>query len=399
MSNEEFIALAAKVAEGKASTAELALYNAGYDSFQHQQIGGALPSNIGELEKKSLHDLRESFGIQTKRIKLWPRIATAAAVAAVVFGIWFFNSNTNPDAGKGHGSAQYANDIKPGKNTATLTLANGKTINLSDAKTGVIVDASKLTYNDGSLVQYSSGSHFSGSQKSDQKNTGPVRVTSLGVAEQLTASTPRGGTYTVTLPDGTKVWLNAASSLKFPSHFANVSERRVELSGEAYFEVFKNKKQPFVVNSKKLEVTVLGTHFNINAYEDEGSPKTTLLEGSVRVANRLAHTNRTGEVILKPEQQATLTKNNTISIQDVDAAAAVLWKSGKFSFASEEIGSIMKQVSRWYDVEIVFRDHVESTKVTGSVSRFANISVLLEKLEQTGLVHFKVEGRKVYVSK
>lgn len=322
--------------------------------------------------------------------KLWPKIGAAAAVVAITCGIWLYYasylSTRHPKFGSG---SPFANDIAPGKNTATLTLANGKTIHLSDAKTGVIVNPANLRYNDGSAVAQED----------------PSLRQDKGMMEQLIASTPRGGTYQFTLPDGSKVWLNAASSIKFPSTFGKSPMREVELSGEAYFEIFKNKKQPFVVKSRKMELTVLGTHFNVMAYGDELNVKTTLLEGSVSVSPvTLSSSKSRGvlrhaqhDIVLKPNQQSILTDNDKIKVVEVDAAEAVAWKNNKFIFDSQRIEEIMRMVARWYNVEVIYTAEVPKETFWGSVSRFDNISKVLKKLESTEKVHFKIEGRKVYV--
>ncbi|MBB5437334.1 ferric-dicitrate binding protein FerR (iron transport regulator) [Pedobacter sp. AK017] len=320
--------------------------------------------------------------------KLWPRIAiAAAAVAAIVFGVFFFKAPVTPEPGSG--SANYTNDIAPGKNTATLTLANGKTIILSDVKTGVIVAGNSLKYNDGTEV-------LSSSRQSEATRD-------LSHSFEMTVITPRGGTYQVRLPDGTKVWLNAASSL---TYYAPLIERggvrKVELSGEAYFEVFKNKNQPFVVIAKNLTTTVLGTHFNISAYEDEPSIKATLLEGSVKVSSsrqRAATGYPNAVAILKPNQQAILT-NNTINCVQVDANATVDWKNGEFIFKDERIENIMRKVARWYDVEVVYaKDAPKDIELGGVVSRSRNVSAVLKMMELTNRVKFKIEGKTIYVSR
>lgn len=294
----------------------------------------------------------------------WPFIAAAASILILIsVGLWFYN--TRHPQGSLATKDLFANDIAPGKNTATLTLANGKTIILSDAKSGVVVGGD-LRYNDGSLVRNSSGTH-----------------------EVLTASTPRGGTYQVTLPDGSKVWLNAATSIKFPSTFKGLVNRKVELiGGEAYFEVAKNKAQPFVVESNGQMVEVLGTHFNINSYADEGSIKTTLLEGSVKVNN----------MVLKPNQQSVLSSNK-INIRSVDAQSEIAWKNGDFNFNNESIQDIMKQLSRWYDIEIKYEGEITQDMYYAKISRNRNISEVLKRLEEAKGVHFKIEGRKVIVTK
>lgn len=388
MTNEEFIILAEKVAEGSASIREIALYNASYQSFQQDpQSLTANGLDAKELKKESLARFWKSAAVaRAVQRRLWPRVA--AAVAAITLGVWFYQPVLNWFQDHPGGSAAtrdlYTNDIAPGKNTATLTLANGKVINLSDTKTGVIIDASKLTYNDGTNVNTTSTSP-------------PVGLPSLAGGElqaadnnvqMLTASTPRGGMYQVVLPDGSKLWLNADSKISFPSQFIGDERKILLLYGEVYFEVAKNKQKPFFVETKGQEVEVLGTHFNINAYPDESGIKTTLLEGSVRV----------NAITLKPNQQA-ITINKQITIKKVNAAAIIDWKNGEFLFNDEPLESIMRRVARWYNVEVIYRSINPKETFGGSISRFENVSKVLENLELTGGIHFKIEGRKIIVSK
>lgn len=319
---------------------------------------------------------------QSKQRKLWPRIAVAAAVLLIVgMGLFFGRNVLNRQAGEGrHQDAAAANynnhDIPPGKNTATLLLANGKTINLSDAKSGVIVDASKLTYSDNTPI-------------ADKESLPSGR--NDGKAVEMTLSTPRGGTYQITLADGTRVWLNAASSLTYSASLNQRGERRVSLNGEAYFEVAKDKRHPFVVKSEGQEVRVLGTHFNINAYKDEPGIKTTLLEGSVKViAGAL-------QAVIKPGQQSSL-KRNGIDIEEVNVNNMIDWKNGKFRFKNEPLTSILRKVSRWYDIDIVYQSDTKHVPTfSGSVSRFDNVSVVLKMLEETSDVKFIIEGNAIRV--
>jgi transmembrane sensor len=313
---------------------------------------------------------------------LWQKItAAAAAVMAITLGVWMYNMNKLASPA-GHG-AEYANDINPGKQGATLTLANGQVIQLSDQKTGVVV-GNELRYSDGSVVRDSSRVH---SLATEQGADGKV--------QNLIARTSRGQTYQFTLPDGTKVWLNAESSISFPNQFIG-KERKIVLIGEAYFAVVHNAKQPFKVESKGQVVEDIGTEFNINAYSDESNTKTTLVEGSAKV----------NEVLLKPNQQAVLStsrgdgaaRGGSIKVQTIDAEDATAWKNGLFIFEDEPLQSIMKKVSRWYDVEVVYQQGVDKGQLYGgSVSRYDKVSSVLEGLELTKGIHFKIEGRRITV--
>ncbi|TKC08615.1 FecR family protein [Pedobacter frigoris] len=324
--------------------------------FHHLGEDEASELNVGDLTAAKLkfeQNIRGSI-LPLHKYKLWPRVAvTAAAVAAIVFGIWFFNSDTGA-LKQVQGDVVFKNDIAPGKNTATLLLANGKVIALDTNKKSVVVTDSVKT------------------------------------ATMLTASTPRGGTYQVILPDGTKVWLNAASSIKFPSDFKGTKQRRIELTGEAYLEVAKDKSHPFIVESDGQQVEVLGTHFNVNSYADEGAIKTTLLEGSVKV----------NDVILKPNQQSLLTGPNRIQVKDVDVTEAVAWKNGLFSFNKAPMQTVMRQIARWYNVEVEYEsDDLKNKLLEGSVSRYDKVSGILNAIAQTGAAKFKIEGKKIIVIK
>ncbi|WP_159451628.1 FecR family protein [Pedobacter africanus] len=281
----------------------------------------------------------------------------------------------------------YASDVKPGGNKATLTLANGKKISLTDAENSTITEqlGVKITKTaNGQLVYTLLGQTDAFNKK---------------LATQFnTIETPTGGQYQINLPDGTSVWLNAASSLKYPVMF-DKAQRRVELSGEGYFEVSKDKKRPFVVATAKYEVEVLGTHFNVNSYRDEALSKTTLLEGSVRI-NAIAKKKETpgSGILLLPGQQAVLS-DEANKVLAVDTEEAVAWKNGYFLFNEESLESIMKKIERWYGVDVQYKDKPESIQFMGRVSRSKNISAVLKALETAGNVRFEITGKKVYVTK
>lgn len=372
MNKEEVRLLLAKYNRGEATAAEVALLQLWYISAataKDEPLTEKDYTNIGD-------EMWEVIGQHTlpKQRKLWPKAAIAAAAAvAVVVGAWLIVNRTGrPPLQQQNKMVHMSADIAPGKNTATLTLANGKTITLSEARRGIVINERELTYDDGSAVA------------ADAAQTGG--------AVMLTAATPRGGTYQVILPDGSKVWLNAASSLKFPSNFSKLSSREVSLAGEAYFEVAKDKARPFIVNTDKQKVEVLGTHFNINSYTDEPVAKTTLLEGSVKIS--AFHTTE----LLKPGEQASL-KSGRINIENVDTEAAIAWKNGNFIFDDENLESIMRKIARWYDMEVYYQDKPQKPSSLGILSRDKKLSALLKILQSSGEVHFKVEGRRIIVMK
>jgi transmembrane sensor len=331
-----------------------------------------LISGLSELELQNSINKQLARGVEISTARSisfkWPfRIAVAAASIAIVITIWtllFTDPNRLP--------AGYANDIAPGSSKATLVLDNGEKIELSGFKSGVVIDASKLTYNDGTLI---------GQQGS----------------KTFTITTPRGGTYQVQLPDGSKVWLNAASSISYNMDLShNSGIRKVGLTGEAYFEVFKDRAHPFVVSSNKMNVTVLGTHFNVSAYDDDADNQATLLEGSVKVASVASPQS---EIVLKPDQQASLSGRNVVQVSEVDAAYVVAWKDGEFAFRNKRLDEIMKQVSRWYSVEVVYdKPALKNKLLGGTISKFSTISKLLCMLEVTAGIRFKVDGKTVTVT-
>lgn len=275
-----------------------------------------------------------------------------------------------------HVIASNSSPVVPAGPQAVLTLADGKTIQLSDMAKGELLLEGAVKLNktkEGELV-------YAASENSS---------TALNKIE-----TPRGGTYVVNLPDGTKIWLNAASSLKYPVSFNGLKERRVELIGEAYFEIAK-QKTPFIVSTTGLNTEVLGTHFNINAYPEEAVLKTTLMEGSIKVS--IPESNYS--TVLKPGYEAVVGPAvKGIEVEKVDLSETVGWKNGSFVFIEQDLGSIMRELSRWYNVEVEFADpEKKKLEIGGSISRFSDIKKVLKMLEMTGLAKFKVVGHQVIV--
>jgi transmembrane sensor len=270
---------------------------------------------------------------------------------------------------------QLKNDVSPGANKAILTLSDGSTIILDDAKNGQVaqqgaVEIAKLA--NGQLVY----------NVLDGK---PVEV----VFNTLT--TPRGGQFKLTLPDGSEVWLNAASSIKYPTAFVG-NERKVEISGEAYFEIVHDAAKPFKVSVNGMEVKVIGTHFNINAYRDEDAVKTTLIEGSISLSSGDAVTAR-----LRPGQQAQIGNSRQIKVIDnVDIDQVVAWKNGYFSFNRADLQTVMRQLARWYDVDVIYEGKIPERLFGGKIHRNTNASEALKVLEEMK-VHFRIEEKKIFV--
>lgn len=305
-------------------------------------------------------------------LRQWAAIAAAVLVLAGSTWLFLFPSfNTiSPTVA--------VNDIPPGTNKATLTLANGRIITLDSAANTTISEQ-----NNTSLIRLSNGQlSYHKSDISDQPSAIAYNV----------LSTPRGGQFSLSLADGTKAWLNAASSITYPTQFTGAN-REVTITGEVYFEIAANKAQPFIVKTNKQTVQVLGTHFNINAYDDEPAVSTTLLEGSIRVIAG------TENAMVRPGEQAVYNQHQLI-VSPADVDEAVAWKNGVFQFDNENLESIMRKLSRWYDVDIEY-SNTDSRHIpfTGIITHFSNVSQVLRMLELTKKVHFTIEGKKIVVLK
>lgn len=373
MDRQEAKALVSKYNQGLATVEEKAQLENWYAQKSDQLVLLEHEINFEQIEAELKSRVLSHAGLAEQeyrrpRIKLWPRIASAAAVILIAgAGLFYYASQSNgliTDL-----SFSKAQDIAPGSNKAVLTLGNGQTIVLTDAKNG------ELATENSAVI----------------KKTGEGELVYQETATEAptvynTITTPRGGQYTLTLSEGTKVVLNAASSLKYPTAF-NGKNRTVELVGEGYFEVTHNKAKPFRVISKGQTVEVLGTHFNINAYADEPNVKTTLVEGSVNVNGQL----------IKPNQQAILTDHSGITVVDVDANAIVAWKDGLFRFDHTDIKTLMRQIARWYDVEVVYEGSIKEEQFFGKIERSYTLSEVLKLLE-LNKVHVKLDGKKIIVS-
>ena len=309
---------------------------------------------------------------KTKSLWTWKRIGASAAavIGLLIIGRWFLTietKNVSPQA------AQHV--ISPGKQSATLTLANGKQIHLHETQNGRIAEESGIRISkttDGQLIY----------EVSDK---------SQGEIEQNTLSTTKGETYRIKLPDGTQVWLNAASSLSYPVRFANQKNRTVTLTGEAYFEVAKDSKHPFIVQAAAQQVEVLGTHFNVNSYADETAVQTTLLEGRVQVSSH------SQKLLLAPGEQSTLTARGVLKSRPIDTAPVIAWTNNEFMFDGDDIESVMRKVARWYNVEVIYQSKKTTEKFGGGISRFDDVQKVLSLLEKTGAVHFRIDGKKIHV--
>ena len=320
---------------------------------------------------------------RTKRVK--PLFSTGLKVAAVLLpliiaGIYLWREAGHPDKMPATASSHTVPyDVLPGGNKAVLTLANGSSIVLDNAQ-------------DGLLSQQ-------GSAKVMKTGEGQLSYIKAKATDNAITynkiSTPRGGQYKVVLPDGSRVWLNSASTLSFPTAFTG-GERRVAVTGEAYFEIARNTAQPFTVSvpgpaGRSLDIAVLGTAFDVMAYEEEDAIRTTLVEGAVKLE-------KDGQSWqLKPGQQGVVKEGEHVKVDnDADIDAVTAWKNGRFEFRGN-IKGIMRQIARWYDVEVVYEGDLSDKSYNVATSRAANVSEALNYLALTGTIHFTIEGKKLTV--
>lgn len=323
-------------------------------------------------------EISEMSGIENKnkvsRVILWGTSIAAAVLITISVGSNFFKTNEPELVVKETKPRVY--DINPGGNKAVLTLADGTKIVLDDAVNGTIaeqggINISKST--DGSII-YDMPELVGNNSEAVLFNT---------------IETPKGGKYQIILPDGSKVWLNSVSSLRFPAIF-NGNERNVELKGEAFFEVAKYTNKPFIVKTNDMKVIVTGTQFNVMAYSDENYSATTLVEGSVNVSNLNSN------IVLKPGEQVVSNEGAKLSKSLADVEQNIAWKNGLFQFNDTDMRTVMNQISRWYDVSVEYKGLVPEKHFGGYISRDSKLSQVLKMLELSG-VKFKIEEKKIIV--
>lgn len=357
--------LAQKMLSGKITEQERIEFEQWYSSFDDTQHTKDSNESLYQLEARLHTQIFERAQIvttsKTAKIISWPRIAVAASVLLIVAVGSYLLINKQP---KPQQSAQIQQDLKPGSNGAILTLADGQKVVLEKAKVGAIstgiqkLNDSLLTYN--------------------------AKNETIGYN---TLETPKGRQYSVVLPDGSKVWLNAASSITYPTHFSG-KERLVQLTGEAYFEVIHNEKMPFKVKTTNQITEDIGTSFNINSYEDEPATVTTLVEGAVKVNNKL----------LNPGYSAISPLSTTTTIKQADIEQITAWKNNAFNFNKTDIQTMMRQIARWYDVEVSFEGEIPKKTITGEVHRDVNASQALQILTYLN-IHYRIEGKTIIITK
>lgn len=405
MRNQELTELLRKFAIGQASDEDREILNSYLQNIDDQRYEEVLCIYHDLLDDDIDYDFNGTDLLARIKLKVfsssasgfgykWYSVASAAVVLFII-GLTFFLFNIRGEKQGVSGLAE-AESFSMGANKAVLTLANGQQINLNDASNGEIANQSGVTITKAANGQLIYNIDLGASPKAKS-----------GKIAYNTVTTPKGGQYQVNLPDGTRVWLNAASSLSYPAQFSE-NERRVVLNGEAYFEVAQivlkksgksNKRVPFLVQTANQEVEVLGTHFNINAYADEPATKTTLLEGSVRVmAKEVEKDNWKGNHIniLKPGEQSLLEQGN-MTVRNVESADAIAWKDGYLQFQDESIRSIMRKIERAYDVEVNYEGEINNEEIGGMVSKLRNLPDILKALTSAAQCKFKVEGRRITV--
>ena len=390
MTEDEYIKLYAKYLAGQCTPEEEKIIKNFQDDFtlndhpwdtEHLGDRQEMERRLLEQLQHRLHPLSGTVEKNNLRWIFWRPAAAALLVGLSSYGLYLYYRPVQKPAVAAVAKAQPkpAPDIAPGGDKAILTLSDGAQVVLNDADKGLVAQQGKTA-----LRKQADGQLEYITDASAEKDTGEK----IGYN---TVTTPRGGQYQITVPDGSRVWLNASSSIRFPTRFFG-SERLVETTGEVYFEVHKDPSFPFHVSTNGHDIEVLGTTFNLMAYEDEPHIKTTLVEGSVKVSN-IEKT-----LLLKPGEQSIVhRKKETLRVIRADLDEALAWKTGQFIFNDEDLESIMRKVARWYDVEIDFKENFGNLRFTGGMSRFENVSGVLKMLELTGTVHFIIKERRIEV--
>lgn len=334
-----------------------------------------LDGDRDEVLQRIKRHRRTGHKTEPGRVGRYRKLGIAVAAAAILAAVSVLYPRVAKPPLPAHELKQAAHtpDLHPGGNVATLTLGNGSVIALNKQANGTLASQGNTT-----ILKPDSGSLVYNAQGNSQKI----------LYNRIT--TPRGGRYKVTLPDGSRVWLNAGSSLRFPTAFRG-GERKVTLTGEAYFDIISYPDQPFIVETDNIQITELGTQFNIMAYDDEPAVKTTLIDGAVKVGKGAV------SVILKPGEQAQAGINiKGIQVKSVDTAEAVAWKNGLFLFHGTELKEVLRQLTRWYDIDIVYNGK-DNVHLNGMISRRASLSAVLDLLKTASNLTFKKEGNTITV--
>ncbi|MBO9591895.1 MAG: FecR domain-containing protein [Niabella sp.] len=375
--------LAKKVLAGKASEEERLFLEEYYNVFEkqagiEQELTGEELKSLQQSVLERIHRRMNVYGMRRRPVfRYWRQLGVAASFLLVAGVALWFVFRKQPHAGVAQ-QGPVATDVLPGGNKATLTLEDGSTIVLDEMKKDSLVQQGSMQVSksaDGLLI-YSVAGHSSSAE----------------AVIYNTVTTPRGGQYQVALPDGTRVWLNAASSIRFPTRFTK-DQRQVSITGEVYFEVAHKPAQPFVVTTGATTVQVLGTHFNIKAYPDEDVMKTTLAEGSVKIV----HAGKTA--VLKPREQLQAGGALFKVVQQVDVDAELAWKNGLFYFKNDDIEAVMKQVQRWYNVDVQYNGAIPAKQFTGTIPRSVTLSELMEMLSFYDDMKCVIKGNTIIIQR
>lgn len=400
LNKQEFLQLLDKYLNHTATDDEIRMLMNYYQSFQdandwnEEELGSSTGLEIKMLDRlKASMNENEPAAVYPLRRRRWT-VAAAVVIGLLSAATWLISDFANRD--KPVANVDFTDQMSvPAGNKVTLTLDNGRIIVLDSVGNGVVAHAGNmLIRKKDSVLTYES------SAANNDADASPVAYHTITVA--------KGSQYQLVLPDKSRVWLNTASSLRFPSEF-HESERKVEVSGEAYFEVAKDKNKPFRVDilaehktgGRRATVEVLGTQFNINAYDDEETMKTTLLEGSVKIIPDADEKDAAaGSQILSPGQQALLVsrdmEKSRLKIQPANLEEVMAWRSSLFNFNNADIETIMREIARWYNVEVVYEQKTGSRNFSGKINRNMRLTNVLKILEQSN-IHFKVKGNTVIV--
>jgi transmembrane sensor len=379
MDKHSFDNLIARYQKGVVSDAEKALVEEYYRRLENFAAAELSAEEEAELKEAIFQHIRS--GMQPRQMPLYKRVyfslsAAAAVLLFFVAGYWFLETGVPGHKSKSDLATITLNDVPPGSDAAILTLANGKQILLDSTSGTISKQAGTTVINLNGVLTYKTG----GTPENVAYNT---------------ISTARGNQYQLALADGSKIWLNSASRLRFPTAFAGTIREVELLSGEAYFDIARDVKKPFRVRTNDVRVGVLGTHFNVNAYSDEGPVKTTLIEGSVKLSMANSLFDSKQSVMLQPGEQAVINDDRFV-VSHPDIAQVIAWKAGLFEFDNTDLPTIMRQISRWYDVDVTYTEKPTNEKFGGSISKNLPLSNVLRLLEGNN-IRFKIQGKKLFV--
>ncbi|SEN45562.1 FecR family protein [bacterium A37T11] len=388
MTKQEATSLIEKYLAGQCSEEEKCLIQEAYMSLAKNETTEISSGEIAAIQKFTWESINANtpskpYGIISKMPIRYLSIA-AIALICLAFSLYFYNRKVADNIQENHII------IQPNFNKALLTLSTGESINLDSSKSGIRMDTAHIIYNDGSTIKNVSIG------KSNGGNSAPYL---------FKLSTPNGAQYQATLSDGTKVWLNAASSLTYPATFSGMT-RTVRVTGEVYFKIANNQTKPFIVLSKDQEIHVLGTEFNISVFDELNMITTTLVSGSLQVIKTLekrddgVEMNSKNNILLKPGEQSILSKDGSFIKHRTNIESVIAWRYGQFRFYDETLESVMNQISRWYNVAVEYQDESLKKETYSAITkRFDKISILLGMLEKTGKAKFDIKNNKIIISK